>query len=194
MHGVMRRTHPRWPWLAAGIAAGALVSPLAAQPPGAVPPPPPVPAGTAGTYRPGETYDALKAGQDAYRWAESERLAQIARQLQLEDRIRRMNTGLPPRPLVPGIGGYPYSGAVAQPTGHEKIWTGPNSYVYRPRWDLPVPPSPPSGRAYPPWPGATVSPPASPPPRVGEIPPPPLPRPPAEPPADAPLPPTAKSL
>ena len=31
-----------------------------------------------------------------------------------------------------GVYGYPYDRRVRQPIGHEKIWTGPNSYIYRP--------------------------------------------------------------
>jgi hypothetical protein len=55
----------------------------------------------------------------------------------------------------PGDGyGYPYvprsyAPRVEQPLGHEKIWTGPNSYVYRPRFAEPPseaspPPAPPA--------------------------------------------------
>jgi hypothetical protein len=40
-----------------------------------------------------------------------------------------------PWPRVPGdIYGYPYYSPVKQPIGHEKIWTSPNSYVYRPKY------------------------------------------------------------
>jgi hypothetical protein len=43
-----------------------------------------------------------------------------------------------PWPRVPGdIYGYPYYGSVRQPTGHEKIWTSPNGYIYRPTYDPP---------------------------------------------------------
>ena len=39
-----------------------------------------------------------------------------------------------PWPMVPGdIYGYPYYPWVRQPIGHERIWTGPNSYIYCPR-------------------------------------------------------------
>ena len=45
-----------------------------------------------------------------------------------------------PWPFVPGdIYGYRYVPRVEQPEGHEKIWTGPNSYVYRPRYQEPPP-------------------------------------------------------
>jgi len=47
-----------------------------------------------------------------------------------------------PWPQVPGdIYGYPYYGTVKQPIGHEKIWTSPNSYIYRPVY------APPAGQA-----------------------------------------------
>jgi hypothetical protein len=45
-----------------------------------------------------------------------------------------------PWPFVPGdIYGYPYTPRVEQPEGHEKVWTGPNSYIYRPRYKEPPP-------------------------------------------------------
>lgn len=44
-----------------------------------------------------------------------------------------------PWPLVPGdVYGYPYYPWVKQPIGHEKIWTGPNSYIYLPRYAPPA--------------------------------------------------------
>jgi len=44
-----------------------------------------------------------------------------------------------PWPRVPGdIYGYPYYGAVKQPIGHEKIWTSPNGYIYRPVYAPPA--------------------------------------------------------
>jgi len=52
-----------------------------------------------------------------------------------------------PWPYVPGdIYGYRYAPRVEQPLGHEKVWTGPNSYIYRPRYTEPpaeVPPAAP---------------------------------------------------
>ena len=45
-----------------------------------------------------------------------------------------------PWPRVPGdIYGYPYYGAVRQPAGHEKTYTSPNGYVYRPLYEKPQP-------------------------------------------------------
>jgi len=62
-----------------------------------------------------------------------------------------------PWPRVPGdIYGYPYYGAVRQPAGHEKTYTSPNGYVYRPR----MPPPAPS-------PSSPPAPPATPAPEVG---------------------------
>jgi hypothetical protein len=127
---------------------------------------------SAGTNRSGETYDALQAGQDAYRAAEVDRQAAVKRQLQVQDDIRRYNAWLseqgdwpaplevyeyrpsrafrrayrygfspPPAPWLraPGdVYGYPYDGGVQQPTGHEKLWTSPNGYIYRPRYNPPA--------------------------------------------------------
>jgi hypothetical protein len=46
---------------------------------------------------------------------------------------------LTPGPRAPGdIFGYPYYGYVRQPTGYEKIWTGPNGTVYRPLYNPPL--------------------------------------------------------
>jgi hypothetical protein len=42
----------------------------------------------------------------------------------------------PPAPPVPYV--YPYSPQARQPTGYEKVWTGPNSYVYRPYYGQPT--------------------------------------------------------
>ena len=38
---------------------------------------------------------------------------------------------------VPYVG-EPYVDSVEQPQGHEKVWTGPNSYIYRPRQQEPT--------------------------------------------------------
>ena len=46
---------------------------------------------------PGETYDSLQAGQDAYGDAEAQRRAMIGRQLMLEDQIQAQNTWSDPR-------------------------------------------------------------------------------------------------
>jgi hypothetical protein len=182
-----------------------------------------VPAGAQSTSAPAqrdrgvETYDALQAGQNAYRAAEAQRQAAIDRQLQVQDEIRWYNSWAPgygdgptlteiyaygsprayrraqrqgygplfePWPRVPGdIYGSSYYGYVRQPTGHEKIWTSPNGYIYRPRYDRPpssgepalpaiVPPaSRAPSRGVPPAPpgGAT---PIPPPPTPGVVPPP----------------------
>ncbi|OHB70096.1 MAG: hypothetical protein A2V70_00455 [Planctomycetes bacterium RBG_13_63_9] len=51
---------------------------------------------------------------------------------------------LTPSPYIPGpIAGYAYDPRRRQPIGHEKIWTGPNSYVYRP-YPAPARSSPPA--------------------------------------------------
>ncbi len=56
-------------------------------------------------YHPGETYDSLQAGQDAYGDAEAQRRALIGRQLLLEEQIMRQNTWADPqdryRPVRP---------------------------------------------------------------------------------------------
>ena len=56
-------------------------------------------------YHPGETYDTLQAGQDAYIDAEAQRRALIGRQLLIEDQILRQNTWADPqdkyRPVRP---------------------------------------------------------------------------------------------
>ena len=68
----------------------------------------------------------------------------------VERDLRRIATGrvIAPWPLVPGgIYGYPYYPWVRQPTGHEEIWTGPNSYMYHPSYappDVPTPAAPPT--------------------------------------------------
>ena len=41
-----------------------------------------------------------------------------------------------------GVYGYPYYPQVWQPIGHEKVWTGPNGYIYRPIYAEPAPPVP----------------------------------------------------
>lgn len=148
-------------------------------------------------YHPGETYDSLQAGHDAYLDAEAFRRAAIGRQLQLQEQIQLDNTWANPtnkyspirsesfgpiwpravagigregvyaftrpdrpayqdrwgvpffetRPRVPNnIFGAPYYGVVRQPTGYVKIWTGPQSYIYKPTYASPpadMHPSPP---------------------------------------------------
>ncbi len=50
--------------------------------------------------------------------------------------------GAGPRPPLPYVGAMPYYPPVRQPQGHERIWTGPNSYVYRPIYPEPFYPAP----------------------------------------------------
>ena len=140
-------------------------------------------------YHPGETYNSLQAGYDAYLDAEAERRAQIGRQIMIQEQIMATNTWADPAdryrpvhpesygtirprfytgatlsdvyggssvvgativgyrgaagtiytgkgsawPRVPGdIYGTPYYGFARQPIGHIKIWTGPQSYIYKP--------------------------------------------------------------
>ena len=56
-------------------------------------------------YHPGETYNSLQAGRDAYWEAEAERRAMIGRQLMLEEQIQAQNTWSDPqdkyRPVRP---------------------------------------------------------------------------------------------
>lgn len=59
-----------------------------------------------------------------------------------------------PWPRVPGdVYGYPYYPWVRQPIGHEKIWTGPNGYIYVPRY---APPGPAPGVPMPAAPSAAM--------------------------------------
>jgi hypothetical protein len=68
-----------------------------------------------------------------------------------------------PWPRVPGdIYGYPYYAPAKQPIGHEKIWTSPNSYVYRPKY-APSSPQPARPTAPAPTPARCPPPPAAPP-------------------------------
>ncbi len=105
-----------------------------------------------------------------------------------------------PWPRLPGdIYGYPYYPLVRQPIGHDKIWTSPNSYVYRPRYAPAIPP--PAARPAPPVPAPArplpPSPPAAPPatsvPAEPEVLPPGIPEPIPLPPPANPVPPPAKS-
>ncbi|MDZ7616053.1 MAG: hypothetical protein U1E05_03555 [Patescibacteria group bacterium] len=68
--------------------------------------------------------------------------------------------GVGPRPALPYVGAMPYSPPVRQPQGHERIWTGPNSYIYKPVYPAPFYPAPteaarqpasPWDRTSPPW-------------------------------------------
>lgn len=69
-------------------------------------------------------------------------------------------------PAVPLFGSVPYYPYAVQPVGHEKIWTGPNSYIYRPLYPEQFQPAPPEpsrqptpARREPPRPDANVVPP-----------------------------------
>jgi len=63
---------------------------------------------------------------------------------------RAIESGLVPAPpgpwpmpsdffFGPPLVGEPYVDSVEQPSGHEKVWTGPNGYIYRPRHEEPTP-------------------------------------------------------
>ena len=71
-------------------------------------------------YHPGETYDSLQAGQDAYMDAEAQRRALIGRQIMIEDQIMQQNTWADPqdkyRPVHPESYGPVLPKAYAGPT------------------------------------------------------------------------------
>jgi hypothetical protein len=103
--------------------------------------------------------------QDAYSRAEQQRREAIAYQRQLVEQARLnyynyLYTYNPRKayrqawrygyaPLYPPITrgpsdfllGSPYYGAAKLPVGHEKIWTSPNGYIYRPLYQQPPPPT-----------------------------------------------------
>ena len=147
----------------------------------------------------------VAAGQDAYSQAEQQRREAIAYQRQLVEQARlnyynylnyAYSFSCNPRkayrqavrngyaPLYPPLTrapsdfllGSPYYGAAKLPVGHEKIWTSPNGYVYRPLYQQP--------------PGPTASQSRRPPGEAPQAnpPPPPDPAPAAEPPKPAPQP------
>ncbi len=88
-------------------------------------------------------YRTSDPGRGAYQRAEQQRREAIERQLGVIESVRYFNIWRPygygpaftpwPRPLY----GYPHYRRVRQPIGHDKIWTGPNSYVYRSRYASP---------------------------------------------------------
>jgi hypothetical protein len=45
-------------------------------------------------------------------------------------------------PAAPFFGSVPYYPYAVQPLGHEKIWTGPNSYIYKPLYPEQFQPAP----------------------------------------------------
>jgi hypothetical protein len=71
-------------------------------------------------YHPGETYNSLQAGQDAYSDAEAERRALIGRQIMVEEQIMRDNTWADPqdryRPVHPESHGPVVPKAYGGPT------------------------------------------------------------------------------
>jgi hypothetical protein len=70
-------------------------------------------------YHPGETYDSLQAGRDAYWDAEAERRAKIGRQLMLEEQIQAENTWSDPRDKYRPV--HPESYGPIRP----KVYVGP---------------------------------------------------------------------
>lgn len=101
-------------------------------------------------YHPGETYDSLQAGQDAYWDAEAQRRALIARQLMIEEQIMLQNTWANPqdryRPVHPESYGPIKPQAYGGPTladvyGYPPSGGGPVYY----KASAPVP-------AFQPWP------------------------------------------
>jgi hypothetical protein len=146
--------------------------------------------------------DPTQLSRDSYTAAEQQRRAAIAEQLRLQGAVRGYYSAIPyafaARPPVvyvtPGAVrrayrlGYwqayrvgvdvyaaPAGGVVQQPTGHEKIWTSPNGYVYRPRYDLPPATTSPTTPVAP-LPPENLAPPAA-----GTVPLPPIPEPPSQP-------------
>ena len=145
----------------------------------------------------------VAASQDAYSQAEQQRREAIANQRQLVEQARwypynyfgyaypyyprkayrqAVRSGYVPLypPLTHGpsdfLLGYPYYGAAKLPVGHEKIWTSPNGYIYRPLYPQSAGPTAAQSRRPP-----TEAPQAN-------LPPPPEPSPAAEPPKQAPPP------
>ncbi len=85
-------------------------------------------------YHPGETYDSLQAGQDAYWDAEAQRRALIARQLMIEEQIVVQNTWADPqdkyRPVHPESYGPILPKAYGGPTLADVYAYPPSSVVY----------------------------------------------------------------
>jgi hypothetical protein len=143
----------------------------------------------------------VPAGQDAYSQAEQQRREAIAYQRQLVEQARLNYYNYlysynlrkaarqawrygyvplyPPSTRSPSdfLLGYPYYGAAKLPVGHEKIWTSPNGYIYRPLYQQPPPPPAPtasqSHRQPPEAPQANPPPPPKPAPQPEAIPAPP---------------------
>ena len=85
-------------------------------------------------YHPGETYDTLQAGQDAYWDAEAQRRALIGRQLMIEEQIMLQNTWADPqdryRPVRPESYGPILPKVYAGPTLADVYAYPPASAVY----------------------------------------------------------------
>lgn len=61
--------------------------------------------------------------------------------------------GVGSRSPLPYVGAMPYYPPVRQPQGHERIWTGPNSYIYKPIYPEPfyLAPTEATRQPSPPW-------------------------------------------
>ncbi len=132
--------------------------------------------------------DAYKRGEEERRWAVDRQL-QVQQNIRDYNTWRYYNWGVPyfspysspyvpprigrrirrrvaawerpwPSPVSPdAIYGYNYIPFTKQPIGHEKIWTGPNSYIYKPRYTPPD--RPPATIGEPPEPPVTQPTPAA---------------------------------
>ncbi len=100
-------------------------------------------------YHPGETYDSLQAGQDAYWDAEAQRRALIGRQLMIEEQIMLQNTWAVPqdryRPVHPESYGPILPKAYGGPTLADVYAYPPAGPVYYGGAAAPVP-------VFQPWP------------------------------------------
>lgn len=98
--------------------------------------------------------DGFNPAAELYQINEAQRQEQIARQLDLNDRLlgaseygSRYASPFEPWPCVPGdIWGYPVHRSIAQPIGHESVQTGKNRWLYRPLYAT-VQPRPPAAAA-----------------------------------------------
>ena len=97
-------------------------------------------------YHPGETYDSLQAGQDAYWDAEAQRRALIGRQLMIEEQIILENTWADPqdryRPVRPESYGPILPKAYVGPTLADVYAYPPSAAVYYGSASAPEPRSP----------------------------------------------------
>jgi hypothetical protein len=86
-------------------------------------------------YHPGETYDSLQAGQEAYQDAEAQRRALIGRQILIEEQVMRANTWADPQDRYRPV--HPESFGPVVPKAHN----GPtlaDVYAYPPTGGGPV--------------------------------------------------------